>query len=145
MAEESTHLLRLERNFLLRWFLLVITVAIFLFSIYGIPGIGGTHYLAKHGTAQIRGKKHNYAVYFIYSLYVVFQVIFIQNIANRLSKKIKQTFTVKIRTNYADNSSDGRVVSASASGDVDLGLIPELGQTNHFKIGIHSFLLDAQH
>ena len=36
-------------------------------------------------------------------------------------------------------------VSASASGDVDLGLIPELGQTNHFKIGIHSFLFDAQH
>ena len=35
------------------------------------------------------------------------------------------------------NSSDGRAVRASASGAIDLGLIPS--QTNDFKIGIHSF------
>ena len=28
---------------------------------------------------------------------------------------------------------------ASASGSVDLGFDSESGQTNHFKIGIHSF------
>ena len=37
------------------------------------------------------------------------------------------------------NSADGRVVRASASGAVDLGFDSESGQTNDFKIGIHSF------
>ena len=34
---------------------------------------------------------------------------------------------------------------ASASGSVDLGFDSESGQTNDFKIGIHSSLLDVQH
>ena len=34
---------------------------------------------------------------------------------------------------------------ASASGSVDLGFDSDSGHTSDLKIGIHSFLLDAQH
>ena len=37
------------------------------------------------------------------------------------------------------NSSDGQLVRASASGAVDSGFDSESGQTNDFKIGMHSF------
>ena len=37
------------------------------------------------------------------------------------------------------NRSDGRVDRTSASGSVDSGFDYESGQTNDFKIGIHSF------
>ena len=40
---------------------------------------------------------------------------------------------------FAQNRSDGRVDRASVSELVDLGFDPESGQTNDFKIGIHSF------
>ena len=45
------------------------------------------------------------------------------------------------RTKYFAEKKNSRVVRASASGAVDLGLIPS--QANDFKIGVHSFLLDA--
>ena len=37
------------------------------------------------------------------------------------------------------NRSDGRVVWSTASGSVDLRFDSESGQTNDFRIGIHSF------
>ena len=44
-----------------------------------------------------------------------------------------------------NNSSDGRVVRASASGAVDLGLIPSRIQLMTIKLVFTAFLLDAQH
>ena len=41
--------------------------------------------------------------------------------------------------NMCASGSDDRVVRSSASGAVDSGLIPTQGQTNDFKICIHSF------
>ena len=43
------------------------------------------------------------------------------------------------------NSSDGRVVRASASGAVDLGLIPSRVKPMTLKLVFTAFSLDAQH
>ena len=48
------------------------------------------------------------------------------------------------RLNFHTTDQMAEWYSASASGSVDLGFNSESGQTNDFKIGIHSFLLDAQ-
>ena len=45
----------------------------------------------------------------------------------------------------AHNSSDGRVVKVSASGAVDLGLIPSRVKPIALKLVFTAFLLDAQH
>ena len=47
--------------------------------------------------------------------------------------------SVRNRAVLVLNRSDGRVVWSSASGSVDSGFDSESGQTNDFKIGIHSF------
>ena len=44
-----------------------------------------------------------------------------------------------------DDSSDGRVVRASASGAVDLGSIPSRAKPLTLKLVITASLLDAQH
>ena len=45
----------------------------------------------------------------------------------------------------SENSSDGRVVKASASGAADSGLIPSRVKLMTFKLGLTASLLDAQH
>ena len=53
---------------------------------------------------------------------------------------------MKIGYRYENkNSSDGRVVRASASGAVDLGLIPSWVKPMTLKLVITAFLLDTQH
>ena len=46
---------------------------------------------------------------------------------------------------HHDDSSDGQVVRASASGAIDLGLIPSLVKLMTLKLVFTAFLLDAQH
>ena len=59
-------------------------------------------------------------------------------------QKSHQMFIILVAL-HPNFSSDGRVVRASASGDVHLGLIPSRVKPMTLKLLFTAFLLDAQH
>ena len=64
---------------------------------------------------------------------------------SNFNSHIAQNYLQMISIIKQDNSSDGRVVRASASGAVDLGLIPSRVKSMTLKLVFTAFLLEAQH
>ena len=73
-----------------------------------------------------------------------FAIICAISFLRNFNSHIAQNYLQIITTIKQDNSSDGRVATASASGAADLGLIPSRIKPVTLKLVFTAFVLDAQ-
>ena len=78
-------------------------------------------------------------------LVCAFAIICANSFLSNFSSHTPQNYLQMISIIKQDNSSDGRVVRASASEAVDLGLIPSRVEPMTLKLVFTASLLDAQH
>ena len=77
---------------------------------------------------------------FVCAFAIICAIFFLSN----FNSHIAQNYLQMISIIKQDNSSDGRVVRASTSGTVDLGLIPSRVKPMTLKLLFTAFLLEAQ-